>query len=116
MGEFFSKTNCNLLIKKSINPKHLSIGKYTNEDIILELPGEKTVFEIDWLAVWNEKLQINYGSVIIPSALNIPPIITNFIKYDSVFPNCQQLHQKLQMNWEIFGPQITFESRKLGIT
>lgn len=24
-------------------------------------------------------------------------------------PNCQQLHQRLQLNWEIFGPQITFE-------
>ena len=86
-----------------------SLGRYTNEDIILELPGEKTVFEIDWLAVWNDKLQLSYGSVIIPSSLNIPPIINSVIKYDSVFPNCQQLHQKLQLNWEIFGPQITFE-------
>ena len=85
-----------------------SLGKYSNEDILLELPGEKTVFEIDWLAVWNEKLQINYGSVIIPSSLNIPPIINSFIKHDSVFPNCEQLHQRLQLSWEVFGPQITF--------
>ncbi len=25
-------------------------------------------------------------------------------------PNCEQLHQKFQLNWEIFGPQITFEA------
>ena len=30
-------------------------------------------------------------------------------KIDSPLPNCEQLHQKLQLNWEIFGPQITFE-------
>ena len=30
-------------------------------------------------------------------------------KHVSRMPNCEQLHQKLQINWEIFGPQITFE-------
>lgn len=24
-------------------------------------------------------------------------------------PNCEQLHQKVQLYWEIFGPQITFQ-------
>ena len=28
---------------------------------------------------------------------------------ESRLPNCEQLHAKLQMNWEIFGPQITIE-------
>lgn len=63
----------------------------------LELPGEKTVFEIDYLAVWNSKLQISYGTVIIPSSLNIPPIINDLIKYEPILPNCEQLHQKLQV-------------------
>ncbi len=30
-------------------------------------------------------------------------------KHETRMPNCEQLHQKLQINWEIFGPQITFE-------
>ena len=30
-------------------------------------------------------------------------------KHVSRLPNCEQLHRKLQINWEIFGPQITFE-------
>ena len=24
-------------------------------------------------------------------------------------PNCEQLHKRLQLHWEIFGPQITFQ-------
>lgn len=30
-------------------------------------------------------------------------------KRESRLPNCEQLHRKLQLNWEIFGPTITFE-------
>jgi len=30
-------------------------------------------------------------------------------KHESLLPNCQQLHKRLQVGWEIFGPQITIE-------
>lgn len=30
-------------------------------------------------------------------------------KYESRLPNCEQLHSRIQLSWEIFGPQITFE-------
>ena len=30
-------------------------------------------------------------------------------KRESRLPNCEQLHSRLQLSWEIFGPQITFE-------
>ncbi|XP_015785724.1 protein Skeletor, isoforms B/C-like [Tetranychus urticae] len=86
-----------------------SLGPYSNEEIILELPGSMTVFEIDWLAIWNAEHEINYGSVIIPDNLNIPPSLTSLIKHESPLPNCEQLHRRLQLSWEIFGPQITFE-------
>ena len=29
------------------------IGKYEEQDVILQLPGAKTIFQIDWLAVYN---------------------------------------------------------------
>ncbi|XP_053202409.1 protein Skeletor, isoforms B/C-like [Panonychus citri] len=86
-----------------------SLGPYKNEELIIELPGAITVFEIDWIAVWNSETERNYGSVIIPDNLNIPPSLTTIIKHVSRLPNCEQLHRKLQINWEIFGPQITFE-------
>ena len=93
---------------KSTNESFLP-GVYQNEDIVLEMPGESTVFDIDWLCVWSKNRQQNLGSVIIPNGLNIPPMITNYVKMESVFPNCEQLHRRLQLNWEVFGPQITFE-------
>ncbi|RWS19324.1 Skeletor: isoforms D/E-like protein 1, partial [Leptotrombidium deliense] len=73
------------------------------------MPGNVTVSEIDWLAVWNEDTQENYGSVLIPNGLNIPPSLTTVHKFVPKLPNCEQLHRRLRVNWEIFGPQITFE-------
>ncbi|RWS12508.1 protein Skeletor: isoforms B/C-like protein, partial [Dinothrombium tinctorium] len=86
-----------------------ALGKYESEDIILELPGNMTVFDIDWLSIWDVESQENFGSVNIPDGLNIPPTLSSVIKIESKFPNCEQLHRKLKISWEIFGPQITFE-------
>ncbi|CAG2120853.1 unnamed protein product, partial [Medioppia subpectinata] len=85
------------------------IGAYNEETIVLELPGEMTIFDIDFLAIWDDETKENFGSVLIPDELNIPPSLTKIIKHESRLPNCEQLHQKLQINWEIFGPQITFQ-------
>ena len=29
------------------------LGSYASQDVVLQLPGEKTIFQIDWLAVYN---------------------------------------------------------------
>lgn len=67
------------------------------------------MFDIDWLSVWSSEREMNLGSVIIPGSLNIPPQITSYVNVDSPFPNCEQLHRRLQLHWEVFGPQVTFE-------
>lgn len=85
------------------------LGKYEGEDVVLELPGNLTIFDIDWLAIYDIAEQENYGSVIIPSHLSVPPSLVSIIKYESRLPQCEQLHRDIQLNWEIFGPQITFE-------
>lgn len=38
-----------------------------------------SIFDIDWLSVWNTKKEVNFGSVIIPDNLNIPPSLANII-------------------------------------
>lgn len=86
-----------------------TLGSYSGEDIILELPGNLTIFDIDWLAIYDVNEKENYGSVIIPSHLSVPPALVSLIKYESRLPQCEQLHRDIQLNWEIFGPQITFE-------
>ncbi|KAL6423014.1 hypothetical protein ACFW04_010477 [Cataglyphis niger] len=86
-----------------------SLRTYNNEDIILELPGDMTVFNIDWLSVFDVKTKSNYGSVIIPDGLNVPPSLIKIIKQTQSLPNCVQLHKRYQVAWEIFGPQITIQ-------
>lgn len=85
------------------------LGAYDGEDIVLELPGNLTIFDIDWLSIFDISEQENYGSVIIPSHLSVPPSLVTLVKYESRLPQCEQLHRDIQLNWEIFGPQITFE-------
>lgn len=85
------------------------LGAYAGENIVLELPGNLTIFDIDWLAIYDMKEQENYGSVLVPSHLNVPPALSQLIKYESRLPQCEQLHRDIQLNWEVFGPQITFE-------
>lgn len=85
------------------------LGLYEGENVVLELPGNLTIFDIDWLAIYDLQEQENYGSVLIPSHLNVPPALVTLIKYESRLPQCEQLHRDIQVNWEIFGPQITFE-------
>lgn len=85
------------------------LGAYDGQDIVLELPGNLTIFDIDWLSIYDVLEQDNYGSVFIPSHLSVPPSLVSPIKYESRLPQCEQLHRDIQLNWEIFGPQITFE-------
>ncbi|XP_076331217.1 cytochrome and DOMON domain-containing protein knickkopf isoform X2 [Tachypleus tridentatus] len=86
-----------------------TLGHYTGETVVLELPGELTVFNIDWFSIWNLEAKESYGSLLIPDGLNIPPSLLKIIEHKSPLPNCEQLHKDLQMSWEIFGPQVTFE-------
>ncbi|XP_026827952.1 uncharacterized protein LOC105278994 isoform X2 [Ooceraea biroi] len=86
-----------------------SLRAYHNEDVVLELPGDMTVFDIDWLSVFDVKTKSNYGSIIIPDGLNVPPSLVRVIEQSKSLPNCIQLHKRYQVGWEIFGPQITIQ-------
>lgn len=55
------------------------------------------------------KTKSNYGSVIIPDGLNVPPSLVKILKRTQSLPNCVQLHKRYQVAWEIFGPQITIQ-------
>ncbi|XP_057340960.1 protein Skeletor, isoforms B/C [Microplitis mediator] len=86
-----------------------SLREYKGEDIIIQLPGEMTVFTINWLSIFDVNTRSNYGSVIIPDGLNVPPSLVKIIKHMQTLPNCVQLHKNYQVSWEIFGPQITIQ-------
>ena len=59
---------------------------YKEEDITLQLPGDLTIFEIDWFSIFDLDTNENFGSVIIPDGLNVPPslieIVVSVVHYD----------------------------------
>lgn len=50
-----------------------NLRTYLNETIILELVGDTTVFDIDWLSVYDIESKDNFGWVLIPDEPNVPP-------------------------------------------
>lgn len=75
----------------------------------MELPGEKTLFDIQWLSVFDLDTNENYGSILIPNGLNVPPSLITVQQHVTALPNCKQLHKDLKVSWEVFGHAITFE-------
>lgn len=48
---------------------------YQGEDIEIQLPGDLTIRDIDWLAVWCVSFRENFGHVMIPKNLDVPPAL-----------------------------------------
>lgn len=85
------------------------LRSYNQETIELELPGDKTVFDIDWFSIFDLEKNENLGYVSVPKELNVSPSLVKIIPYKDDLPNCFQLHKKLRIAWETFGPQITIQ-------
>jgi len=85
------------------------LGKYEKQDVILQLPGAKTIFQIDWLAVYNTETRKSLGHVIIPEQLNVPPSLVDVMSHDPGLPNCMMLHKNLMVAWDSFPPQLTIQ-------
>ncbi|CAK1594786.1 unnamed protein product [Parnassius mnemosyne] len=82
---------------------------YNGEDVQLELPGGRTVFEVDWVAVWDAREKTALASVLLPAGLNVPPATLVIHPHRSKLPHCKQLHRDYQVSWEVFGNQITIQ-------
>ncbi|XP_069188345.1 protein Skeletor, isoforms B/C isoform X2 [Procambarus clarkii] len=85
------------------------LGKYKKKNVVLELPGDLTVFTIDWLSLYDIQQERVLGSIIIPEELNVPPSLVQVIPHENSMPNCEQMFKDLQVSWEVFGDQVTME-------
>lgn len=90
--KFVFNKNIIIIISIYIFPLSLDpIRAYKTKDIVLQLPGETTIFDIAWLAVFDLTTNENLGSVIMTEHLNVPPslvtvivsILNNFDLYTS---------------------------------
>ena len=41
--------------------------------MVIVLPGDLTVFDVEWLSVWCVAFFVDFGNVNIPKNLNVPP-------------------------------------------
>lgn len=85
------------------------IRQYVNETIKLTLPGDRTIFNINWFSIFEPQTETNFGSIIFPDELNVPPALARIVPLTSTLPNCKQLHRNYRVAWEVFGPQITIQ-------
>jgi len=51
------------------------LSAYNGESIAIQLPEGLTVYDIDWLAMWCITYKHNFGHVMIPKDLNVPPAL-----------------------------------------
>ncbi|XP_062534432.1 protein Skeletor, isoforms B/C [Armigeres subalbatus] len=85
------------------------IRAYDRETITLELPGDMTIFDIDWFSVYDVQTKEDFGSILISDDLNVPPSLVKITPHIQSLPNCRQLHKDFRVSWEVFGPQITLQ-------
>ncbi|XKL66519.1 hypothetical protein PGB90_009939 [Kerria lacca] len=90
---------------------------YEGEDIELQLPGNLQVYDIDWLAVWCVKFNHNFGHVMIPKDLDVPPSLgqtkistsstTSNPDKRKEMSNCREmLSERLQVQWEAHEDRV----------
>ncbi|XP_026669797.1 protein Skeletor, isoforms B/C isoform X2 [Ceratina calcarata] len=99
--------------KKTLSP----LRGYQGEDIEIILPGNLTVYDIDWLSVWCVLHKHNFGHVMIPKDLDVPPALgqTQITTSSTPSPplskheltNCKEmLGGRVQVQWEMIGEDI----------
>lgn len=85
---------------------------YQGEDIEIVLPGNLTVYDINWLAVWCVEYRHNFGHVLIPKDLDVPPALgqTKITTSSTPTPkvnNCKEmLNGRVQVQWQLNGEDV----------
>ncbi|XP_067210806.1 protein Skeletor, isoforms B/C isoform X2 [Linepithema humile] len=88
---------------------------YEGVDIEIVLPGSLTVYDISWLAVWCVEYRHNFGHVLIPKDLDVPPALGQTKITTSSTPrpkegtviNCKEMLQgRVQVQWELMNEDV----------
>ena len=73
-----------------------------------------TIFDVRWFSIYDTTRDFNFGHVIIPEDLNVPPALVEVFESarETSLPNCDMLHENLRIAWSVFAPSITIELAK----
>jgi len=58
---------------KDENGNPSPLRRYSGETVVISLPDDKTIYDFDWLGVWCEEFNVDFGSVRIPQHVRVPP-------------------------------------------
>ncbi|XP_071540414.1 protein Skeletor, isoforms B/C-like isoform X1 [Panulirus ornatus] len=87
------------------------LKKYLDKTIVITLPGDLTVFDIDYLSVWCRAFLANFGYVSIPKSLNVPPSLKMLGVAPQTKLNCEVLWDALalEVRWAVAGESIVMQ-------
>ncbi|GAB6022740.1 hypothetical protein CHUAL_006836 [Chamberlinius hualienensis] len=67
------KPTANGQIVPDENGSQAPLGRYDGQSLVITLPGDLTIFDIDWLSVWCREFTVDFGHIKIPKDLNVSP-------------------------------------------
>ncbi|XP_068237883.1 protein Skeletor, isoforms B/C isoform X1 [Palaemon carinicauda] len=87
------------------------LKRYSSKTIVITLPGDLTVFDIDFLSVWCKAFFANFGHVRIPKNLNVPPSLKMLGVAPQTKLNCEVLWDDLafEVRWAVAGESIVMQ-------
>ncbi|XP_077992576.1 protein Skeletor, isoforms B/C-like [Glandiceps talaboti] len=80
---------------------------YNGQTISIKM-DDLTVFDIEWLSMWCVIATQDFGNVLIPDELNIPPYISD-MPDEAGYDNCEALDDNFQISWTLGGDYIDIE-------
>jgi len=84
------------------------LRRYSEKTLVIVLPGQLTIFDIDYLSVWCTAFFVDFGSIRIPRNLNVPPSLRMLGIEPQSKLNCEVLDDQigLEVRWAIAGQSI----------
>ncbi|XP_037077644.1 LOW QUALITY PROTEIN: protein Skeletor, isoforms B/C-like [Pollicipes pollicipes] len=88
------------------------LRRYDRKTVVITLPGDLTVFDIDYLSIWCEDFFADFGHVRINKAsLNVPPSLKMLGVRPQTKLNCEVLDSdsSLEVRWAVAGESIVMQ-------
>jgi len=84
------------------------LRKYHKKTLVIVLPGDLTVFDLDWLSVWCIAFFVDFGHIRVPENLNVPPSLRMLGIEPQTKLNCEVLDASMgyEVRWAIAGKSI----------
>lgn len=84
---------------------------YDSKTLVLVLPGDLTVHDIDWLSLWCIAFFVDFSFVPIPKNLNVPPSLRMLGIEPQTKLNCEILDpaKGFEVRWAIAGRSIVMQ-------